>query len=77
MNSLSLFGDNKKGFTNEKLNNYFKNITQPCDPFDIKLRDRIINVIFAYHNPSVRLLASLNEPVKLAQTVCGHLKYLD
>ena len=49
------------------------NKTQLCDPFDIKLRDRFIEAIFADHNPCVRLLASLNEPVKLAQTVCDHL----
>ena len=36
--------------------------TQFCDPLDIKLRDRFLEAIFAYDNPSARLLASLNEP---------------
>ena len=54
MNSLSLFGD-KKGFTNEKMS-YFKNKTQLCDPFDIKLRDRFIDAVFAYHSPSASLV---------------------
>ena len=49
--------------------------TQFCDPLDIKLRDRFLEAIFAYDNPSARLLASLNETVKLAQTRCGHLKH--
>ena len=30
--------------------------------------------VFAYHNPSARLIASLTESVKRAQTVFGHLK---
>ena len=77
MNSLSLFGDKRKGFTIEKLN-CFKNKARRCDPFDIKLMDRFIDAIFAYHNPSARLLPCRARarlpPVKLAQTVCGHLK---
>ena len=74
MNSLSLFGDKRKGFTNKKLN-YVMNRTQLCDPFDIKFRHRFLDAIFAYDNPSASLLSSLNGPVKLAQTMCGHLKH--
>lgn len=48
--------------------------TQFCDPLDIKLRDRFLEAILAYDNPSAPLLGSLNEPAKLAQTRCGHLK---
>ena len=47
-------GQKIKGFTNKKLS-YFKKKTQLCDPFDIKLRDCFIDVVFAYHNPSARL----------------------
>ena len=32
--------------------------------------------VFTYHNPSARLIASLTESVKRAQTVFGHLKSL-
>ena len=60
-------------FRNEKLN-YFKNKPQLCDPFDVKLRDRSIDPVFACnHNPSARLIASLNH-FKRAQTVFIHLK---
>ena len=31
-------------------------------------------MVFAYHNPSARLKASLTESVKRAQAVFGHLK---
>ena len=37
----------EKGFTNKKLNDVL-NKTQLCDPFDIKLRDRLLEAIFAY-----------------------------
>ena len=33
--------------------------------------------MFAYHNPSARLIASLTESVKRAQTVFGHLDRQD
>ena len=58
---------------NTKSNNV-RSKTQFCDPRDIKSRDRFLEAIFAYDNPSPRLLASLNEPAKLAQTRFGHLK---
>ena len=32
-------------------------------------------MVFAYHNPSARLIASLTESVKRTQTVFGHLNY--
>ena len=37
----------EKGFSNKKLNDVM-NKTQLCDPFDIKLRDRLLDAIFAY-----------------------------
>ena len=48
---------------------YFKNKTQLCDSFDIKLRGRFMDTIFAYHNPRV----CLTEPVRRSQTVPRHL----
>ena len=51
---------NEKGFTNEKLKLWYK-IEE--------------SIVFAYHNPSTRLIASLTESVKRAQTVFGHLKW--
>ena len=47
-------------FTNQKLS-YFKNKTQLCNLFDIKLRDRFIDLVFAYHNPSAHLITPLTE----------------
>ena len=57
-------------FKNEKLS-YFKSKTHFCDPFGIKIEGMIV---FAYHNSSARLIASLTESLKYAQTVFGHLK---
>ena len=61
-----------EGFTNEKLS-YFKNKTHLCDSFGIKIEG---SIVFAYHNPRARLIASLTESVKRAQTVFGNLNHL-
>ena len=37
----------------------------------MKLRDRFIDAVFAYHNPSVLSIAPLTEPAKRVQTVFG------
>ena len=63
----------EKGFTNEKLS-YFESKTHLCDIFDIKLRNRFIDTVFAYHNPSARSIASPTEPVKRVLPVVSHLK---
>ena len=48
----------EKGFRNEELS-YFKNKTQLCDIFGIKLRVCFIDAVFAYHNLNARSIASL------------------
>ena len=54
---------------------YSKNKTQLCDPFDLKLRDRFTDYLFAYHNPSARLKASLTESAKRGQIVLARFSF--